>query len=75
MNWHGKPAPQGDLRDATGKLLHRVSDVKQMLGIGHTTTYRLIGEGKLKVVKIGAATRITDESVRAFVASLGQEAA
>lgn len=75
MHLETNQTAQGDLRASTAKLLHRVSDVKQMLGIGHTTAYRLIGEGKLKVVKIGAATRITDESVRTYVASLMQEAA
>lgn len=64
-----------NLRASTGKLLHRPNDVKAALGIGTTTLYRLIGEGKLKTVKIGSATRITDESMRAFVASLEREAA
>ncbi|MBP2497807.1 excisionase family DNA binding protein [Methylobacterium sp. PvP062] len=68
-------APQVDLRASTGKLLHRPKDVQDILGIGHTTLYRLIGQGKLKVVKIGAASRVTDDSVRAYVASLMMEAA
>ena len=74
MHTHSVQAPQGDLRASTGKLLHRVKDVESILGIGHTTLYRLVGEGKLTVVKIGAASRITDDSLRAYVASLVAEA-
>lgn len=68
-------AAQDDLRPSTLKLLHRPVEVKEALGIGTTTLYRLIGQGKLKIVKIGASTHITDASLRAFVASLEQEAA
>ncbi|BAU89364.1 hypothetical protein MPPM_0759 [Methylorubrum populi] len=75
MNLQNVQGAAENLRASTGKLLHRPNDVKDALGIGTTTLYRLIGEGKLKVVKIGSATRITDESMRAFVASLEREAA
>ncbi|QGY04794.1 helix-turn-helix domain-containing protein [Methylobacterium mesophilicum SR1.6/6] len=75
MNTERFQAVQGDLRPSTGKLLHRPNEVREALGIGTTTLYRLIGQGKLKVVKIGSATRITDDSLRAFAASLETEAA
>lgn len=75
MNSHSVQALAGKAAASTGKLLHRPKDLQVLLGIGHTTLYRLIGEGKLTVVKIGTATRITDDSVRALVASLVQEAA
>lgn len=66
---------QGDLCQPKLKLLHRPAEVREALGIGNTTLYRLIGEGRLKIVKIGTATRITDESLRALTASLAKEAA
>ncbi|MCJ2056087.1 helix-turn-helix domain-containing protein [Methylobacterium sp. J-048] len=75
MNFHKVQAPQGDLRASTGKLLHRVPDACNMLAIGKTLLYRLIADGKLTAVKVGDGTRITDESIRAFAASLVQEAA
>ena len=75
MDLHQMQAPQGDLRASTGKLLHRPRDVQDNLGIGHTTFYRLVNEGKLKVVKIGTASRVTDDSLRSYVASLVKEAA
>lgn len=65
----------GDLRAPTGKLLHRTADVLKILSIGKTTFYRLAAQGKLKIVKIGTATFVSDESIRAFVASLEQGAA
>lgn len=65
----------GDLRAPMGKLLHRTADVLNLLSIGKTTFYRLVADGKLKIVKIGAATFVPDESIRAYVASLMREAA
>jgi excisionase family DNA binding protein len=35
------------------------------LGIGTTKGYELIASGRLKAIKIGRATRITTESIRA----------
>jgi excisionase family DNA binding protein len=75
MNTERFQAAQVDLRPSPLKLLHRPNEVREALGIGNTTLYRLIGEGRLKVVKIGSATRITDDSLRAFTASLKTEAA
>ncbi len=75
MNTERFQAAQVDLRPSTLKLLHRPNEVREALGIGTTTLYRLIGEGKLKAVKIGRSTHITDASLRAFTASLETEAA
>ncbi|RIV81783.1 DNA-binding protein [Aurantiacibacter xanthus] len=44
-----------------------VRETADALRIGRTNVYRLINEGQLKVVKIGSATRITTESIRALV--------
>lgn len=38
-----------------------------MLSVGVTKGYELINAGELEVFKIGRATRITTESIRAFV--------
>jgi excisionase family DNA binding protein len=75
MNTDRFQAAQGDLRPSTLKLLHSPKEVCEALGIGMTTYYRLINEGKLKRVKIGPLTRTPDESLRAYAASLEQEAA
>ena len=68
-------AAQGDLRPSTGKLLHRRKDVQDALSIGHDTFYKLVARGKLRTVKIGAATLVPDDSLRSFLASLEMEAA
>ena len=66
---------QGDLRASTGKLLHRRKDVQDALSIGHDTFHKLVARGKLRTVKIGAATFVPDDSLRGFLRSLEQEAA
>jgi len=74
MNFSVQGAP-GHLCAPTGKLLHRRKDAQHALSIGNTKFYELVNEGKLKVVKIGSASFVPDESLRAYVASLVQEAA
>ena len=44
-----------------------VEGAKRALGIGHTTLYKLIGEGKLSTVKIGRRTLVKTDSIRALV--------
>ena len=46
----------------------RPADGFAALGVGVTKGYELINAGDLKVIKIGRATRITVESIKAFVA-------
>jgi excisionase family DNA binding protein len=44
-------------------LLYRVNDFVKVTGIGRTSTYRLIREGKLRTVKIAGRTLIPAEEV------------
>jgi excisionase family DNA binding protein len=44
-------------------------------GIGRTTIYKLIKEGKLEAVKLGSRTLILDSSVRTLLANLPRLAA
>jgi excisionase family DNA binding protein len=46
---------------------YRVNEVAQILGIGRTTIYKLIDEGKLQRIKIGASTLITAASIEALL--------
>lgn len=46
----------------------RPADGFAAIGVGVTKGYELINSGELKVIKIGRATRITVESIKAFVA-------
>jgi excisionase family DNA binding protein len=47
-----------------------VKDAQQALGVGRTTIFSLLAEGRLQRLKIGRRTVIPTESLRAFVAEL-----
>jgi excisionase family DNA binding protein len=44
-----------------------IDGAKQALGLGATKIYELIGEGRLKTVKIGRRTLIKTDSIRELV--------
>lgn len=44
-----------------------VNDAAKALGIGRTSIYRLIREGRLETVKLGRRTLIRTESIRRIV--------
>lgn len=44
-----------------------IESARNALGIGNTTIYRLINEGKLSTVKIGRRTLVKTDSIRALV--------
>ena len=45
-----------------------VADAAKAIGVGHTTLYSLIKDGRLKVVKIGRRTLIRVDSIHALLA-------
>lgn len=47
-------------------ILASIPDAQRALGIGRTTAYRLIEEGKLETVKIGRRTLVRIASIRAL---------
>ncbi len=44
-----------------------IKDAARSIGIGRTTIYKLIAQGKLETFKIGRRTLVTTESIRALV--------
>lgn len=52
------------------KLLCSTRTTKLKLDCGHTKLYQLIADGKLKAVKLGGSTMITQESIDRLLASL-----
>lgn len=54
------PAP----REKIEPLTLSIKDAAQLLSIGRSTIYRLIGEGQLHTVKIGNRTLIKTASIR-----------
>ena len=57
------------------KQAHTIPSVTATYGIGRTTVYKLIKEGKLEAVKLGSRTLVLDSSVRALLATLPRVAA
>ncbi|TSB03974.1 helix-turn-helix domain-containing protein [Sphingorhabdus contaminans] len=52
------------------QLLVRTTEAFNAIGVKRTKGFELIASGDLESVKIGRATRIPTESIRAYVARL-----
>ncbi len=52
------------------KLVYRPAEAQAALGIRNTLFWQLVKEGKLETRKIGSATVVPADSLRAFVANL-----
>jgi excisionase family DNA binding protein len=52
------------------RALYSPKETENILGVSHATLYRMIAAGKLDAVKIGAATRITGDSIERCLAGL-----
>lgn len=46
---------------------YKVNEVAEALGISRTTIYKLIGQGELQRIKLGASTLIAAHSVDALL--------
>ncbi|MFY3081992.1 helix-turn-helix transcriptional regulator [Achromobacter xylosoxidans] len=60
-------AAQHQAQAAAPKLLYRLREAEEALGLSRTMIYRLVKRGDLEKVVIGDATRITVESVQALI--------
>jgi excisionase family DNA binding protein len=56
---------------AVTPYLHTVPESAEKLCIGRTKLYELIDAGKIKTVKIGSRTLISDDELQRFVRELG----
>jgi len=54
------------------KLLYTRKQALDVLGVGNTTLYRLLGSGLLRARKLGKSLMIEGESLHEFVQSLPQ---
>ena len=52
------------------KLLHKLPDACEALGIGRSTLYELIADGTLATVKIGRRTLIAHDELERYVSTL-----
>jgi excisionase family DNA binding protein len=49
------------------RLLYRISEAAEALGVSKASVYRLIAEGRLRAVRIGRSARIAAEDLERFV--------
>ena len=57
-------------RDRIEPITVRVPDACRMLGIRRSKFYELIAEGEIRILKLGSATLVPVEGIRALVARL-----
>ena len=55
------------------KVLLTIAEVEKILGLCHTTVYKLIGQGHLASVSIGKRRFVTRKQLREFVSGLEAE--
>ena len=48
-----------------------INDTAKVLGLGRTSIYAMIGDGRLEAFKLGRRTLIKAESIRRLVATQG----
>lgn len=62
------PAPPPQL--PAEKLMYTVKQVSEALGVGRTTVWKVVAEGKLRAIKLGNRTLLPAEHLRAWIASM-----
>ncbi len=68
MHTEHTPGPQhGDATRHPPPLLLGIPETCARLGISRSSVYVLIGQGRLRVLKIGRRTLVPDAECRAFV--------
>lgn len=56
-------------------LLLRVPQVAQLLGLGRSKVYAMVGAGELPIVRIGTAVRVPKRELEAWIERRTQKAA
>lgn len=57
------------------KMLLRPIEVAELLGIGRSKSYELIGSGVIPSIRIGSSVRVPMESLKAWVAMQSDDGA
>ena len=67
-NRHSRRAADTIDRLGLSPLAYRIPDACAVLGLGRTSVYELIAEGKLRAIKVAGRTLVDAESARALIA-------
>lgn len=51
------------------RLLYRVEEVAEMLGLGRSKTYQLVASGELPSVRLGRCVRVPVQALRRWIES------
>lgn len=72
MNHEHRPLKAPDLpaKQSFEPITVRIPEACRMLGIGRSKFYELITEGEIQTLKLGSATLVPLDGLRAFVARL-----
>lgn len=57
------------------RLLYRVAEAAEFLGVSRAKAYQLVQSGQLRSVKVGGCRRVRADDLREFVAALAPSAA
>jgi excisionase family DNA binding protein len=55
------------------RLAHTISEVVNLTGVGRSVLYEQIGEGRLRIRKLGRRTLIFDTDLKAWLESLPEK--
>lgn len=64
------PVPPVVMAPAPERLTYTIKEARAALGVGMTTLYKEIAEGRLATIKFGNRTLIPGEALRAWIAAL-----
>ncbi len=62
------------MSEQTDRLLLRIPEAAQRLGLGRSTVYELVAAGELPIVRIGKSVRIPVSRLEAWVEDRAREA-
>jgi excisionase family DNA binding protein len=67
--------PERDIhsQESSCRLAHSVSEVVKLTGVGRSVLYEQIGEGRLRIRKLGRRTLIFDADLKAWLANLPEK--
>ncbi|MBI4491735.1 MAG: helix-turn-helix domain-containing protein [Chloroflexi bacterium] len=52
---------------AVGRVLYRVAEAAEALGVSRTVAYELLARGELRAIRVGSAMRVPAAEVERFV--------